>query len=182
MPQPTHEQPKTPPPHQPGSPIHPGKSEPEKQKPDKDEEKEDKEKVERAFTTVSMSAQQFKDVIAAVIYEARKPVRDERAVEQQAQMRERNRMLAKDSRDLQIARYRSCNHMQLPGTSVSGCSCIAWATQDDKVRRGTCQHCGTCFSPKREECLSDEIWQAYGLLIRIPTHPAGNINTVFQSA
>lgn len=169
--QPTHEQPKTPP---------PGKEKPE---PDKEDEKEDKEKEkEKTFTTVSMSAKQFQDVIAAVIYESRKPVRDERLVEQQARMREHNRMLAKDTRDMAIARFHSCNHMQLPGTAVSGCSCIAWATQDDKVRRGTCQHCGTCFSPIREECISDEIWRAYPLLIRIPTHPAGNINTVFQSA
>jgi hypothetical protein len=89
-------------------------------------------------------------------------------------MRDQQKMLA--------ARFESCNHMQLPGSVMTGCSCIAWATQSDGKKRGTCQHCGTVFSSVREECASQEIWEAYKMLVRLPTHPTGNINTVFQSA
>jgi hypothetical protein len=167
------------------------KEEPEKKEPveEPEETPDEKEPESEPAGSVSMSAHQFQTFIDQfqagllnVIGEARKPVIDAQKLEQQLRMREHNRLLAKDAREMLITRFRSCNHMQLPGSVMSGCSCIAWATQDDKVRRGVCQHCGTVFSPKREECIADEIWQAYGLLARIPTHPAGNINSVFQSA
>jgi hypothetical protein len=97
-------------------------------------------------------------------------------------MREHNRMLQRDQRDMLLARFRSCNHMQYPGSVMTGCSCIGWATQSDGKKRGTCQHCGTVFSPVREECIADEVWQAYSMLVRVPTHPGGNINSIWQSA
>lgn len=129
-----------------------------------------------------MTGEQFRDLLSSVILEARRPVLDEKKVNQQKRMREHNRMIMRDQRKMLAARFNGCNHMQLPGSVMSGCSCIAWATQSDGKRRGTCQHCGTIFSSERSECASQEIWEAYRMLVRLPTHPAGNINQVFQAA
>ena len=167
----------------PQHPTRPVKPEPEpEEKPDKEDEPEEKpdDKEERA--RVSMTAGEFQQVIQAVIKEARKPVLDERTVARQKRTREHNQMLQRDQRDMLVNRFRNCNHMQMPGSVMTGCAAIAWATQSDGRKSGTCQHCGTIFSPEREECLSDEIWRAYSMLVRLPTHPAGNINSIFQSA
>lgn len=165
-------------------PTHPTKKEQEPQeepkKPDEPEEPEKEPDKEEA--RMSMTAAEFQQVIQAVIKEARKPVVDERTVARQKRTREHNQMLQRDQREMLINRFRNCNHMQLPGSVLSGCAAIAWATQSDGRKRGTCQHCGTIFSPLKEECLADEIWQAYPMLVRLPTHPAGNINNIFQSA
>lgn len=131
---------------------------------------------------LSMTPEQFESLLARVISETRKPVIDEMKVAQQKRTREHNRQMQKDNRQMQLNRFYNCNHMQLPGSVMSGCAAIAWATQSDGKRRGVCQHCGTLFSPERSECVSDEIWQAYKMLVRLPTHPSGNINNVFQSA
>jgi hypothetical protein len=120
-------------------------------------------------------------VIASAILEARKPVKDEKLEARAKRWREHNRQMHQDKIKLAIARFHSCNHLQLPGSVLSGCSVIAWASQSDGNRRGHCPHCGTDFSPIRKECLSDEIWQAYSMLVRIPTHPAGNIH-IFETA
>lgn len=163
--------------HPPQPPPQPGrKEEPEPT------EKPDEEKEEPEHAHVTMTAAQFQQIMLSVIAEARKPVKDERAVARVQRMREHNQMLQRDQKQMLIARFRSCNHMQAPGSVMTGCAAIAWATQSDGKKRGTCQHCLTVFSPVREECLSDEIWQAYPMLVRLPTHPAGNLNTVFQSA
>lgn len=140
------------------------------------------EQKEEPSTSVSMTAEQFREIMQAIIFEARKPIIDEMKVAQTKRMREHNRQMQQDNREMLLARFRSCNHMQLPGSVMTGCSCIAWATQSDGKRRGTCQHCGTMFSPNKEECLSEEIWRAYPMLVRVPTHPGGNINSIFQSA
>lgn len=161
-------------PDQPPEPTEPDE-EPEPADPDKEKEPEH-------ATIVSMTAIQFQEMIQTVISESRKPVTDEKKLAQQLRMREHNKMLARDQRQMLITRFHSCNHMQLPGSVMTGCSAIAWATQSDGKRRGTCMHCGTIFSSERSECISDEVWQAYRMLIRLPTHPAGNIETVFQSA
>jgi hypothetical protein len=152
--------------------------EPEPQEPDKEKEPEETP----ASKIVQMTAGEFQQVIQAVIKEARRPVIDERTISRQKRTREHNQMLREDQRNMLIQRFRSCNHMQMPGSVMSGCAAIAWATQSDGRKRGTCQHCGTIFSPLQEECLTDEIWQAYAMLVRLPTHPAGNINHVFQAA
>lgn len=163
-------------------PQHPEKPEPEpEEKPDKDEE-EPEEQPGKEPERVSMTAVQFQQIMQAVVAEARKPVVDEITLARRKRTREHNQLLALDQRENLINRFRNCNHMQMPGSVMTGCSCIAWATQSDGRKRGTCQHCGTIFSPLREECLADEIWQAYSMLVRLPTHPAGNINSIFQSA
>lgn len=169
---------------QPQQPIHPRKDEPEpKEKPDREkEEPEEKPDKEEKELSVSMTASQFQQIMEAVIKEARKPVVDEMTRSRQKRTREHNQMLGRDQREMLVNRFRNCNHMQLPGSVLSGCSAIAWATQSDGRKRGTCQHCGTIFSPLKEECLHPEIWQAYSMLVRLPTHPAGNMNTIFQSA
>jgi hypothetical protein len=161
-----HPQPKEPPQPEPAPPEEPKEPEPEPQ----------------PSARVAFTAGEFQQVIQAVIKEARKPVVDERTLARQKRTREHNQMLARDQREMLINRFRSCNHMQMPGSVMTGCASIAWATQSDGKRRGTCQHCGTVFSPVREECLSEEIWKAYSMLVRLPTHPAGNINNIFQSA
>ncbi|PWT73643.1 MAG: hypothetical protein C5B60_07930 [Chloroflexi bacterium] len=167
------------PPRTPESPPPPP---PEPVEPEEEPVEPDKEKEPEHATVVSMTSVQFQQMIQAVIAESRKPVVDEKKLAQQVRMREHNRMLASDQRKMLITRFYSCNHMQLPGSVMTGCSAIAWANQSDGKRRGTCMHCGTIFSSERSECISDEIWQAYKMLVRLPTHPAGNIETVFQSA
>jgi hypothetical protein len=158
-PRPPHKpEPEPPPPKKPGEPEEP---------PD------EKEKVVHAMTE-----EQFERLLRAV----RQPPVDERRERRMKMWRDRNAEEMKQMQNFNIRRYKNCNHMQLPGSVLSGCSIIAWATQSDQKRRGTCQRCGTIFSPVREECLSDEIWQAYAVEIRKPTHPAGHINFQFQTA
>ena len=166
-------------------PQRPAKKEPQpepKEAPDKSEEEPEEKPADDEQARVSMTAAQFQQIMQVVVKEARKPVVDERTLARQQRTREHNQALARDQREMLINRFRSCNHMQMPGSVMTGCACIAWATQSDGKKRGTCQHCGTIFSPVREECLSEEIWRAYSMLVRLPTHPAGNINSIFQSA
>jgi len=151
--------------------------EPEPEEPDKEKEPE-----ETPADRISMTSRELQQFMQLVIKEARRPVIDEKVVARQKHTREHNQMLRRDQRNMLIQRFRNCNHMQNPGSVMSGCAAIAWATQSDGKKRGTCQHCGTVFSPIKEECLADEIWKAYPMLVRLPTHPAGNVNTIFQSA
>jgi hypothetical protein len=161
-PQPPHKPPEEPhPPKKPGEPDEP---------PDNDEATKN--------VVHAMTAEQFHALLRAV----RQPVVDERRERRQKMWQERNRQEMKESVEMQVRRFRGCNHMQLPGSVLTGCSRIAWATQSDNKRRGPCQRCGTIFSPVREECISDEIWKAYATMIRIPTHPAGHTNFIFQTA
>jgi hypothetical protein len=171
-------------PHQPHDPRQPrrepGHSEPGPggPKPPKDPNEPEEDEPPAAARSVSMTRDQFE----RFVQEMRKPVRDERAIARQQRTREHNRQLALDNIRVRIDRFHSCNHMQSPGSVMTGCSCIAWATQSDGKKRGTCQHCGTVFSAERSECLSKEIWEAYKMLVRLPTHPAGNINLTSTSA
>jgi hypothetical protein len=131
---------------------------------------------------VTIPIEQVQAMMQMLIAESRKPVRDPIKEQQTARMKEHNRQGLKDQRDMKIAKFQNCNHMQRPGSILTGCSAIAWATQSDGITRGFCQHCGTGFSPRKEECISQEIWEAYKHLIRIPTHPAGNVSYTFQNA
>lgn len=159
-------------PHEPPRPDRPPTPEPEP-KPD--------EPFDPNEAGLRLTASDLREVLSVVIAEARKPVKDERMIARLKRMREHNRSMQKDQREMLHIRFKSCDHMQLPGSVMTGCSCIAWATQSDGKRRGTCQHCGTIFSSERSECLNDEIWEAYKMLVRLPTHPAGNFNHIFQS-
>jgi len=124
----------------------------------------------------------FQAALETAIVAARKPIINEQDERQKRRMKEHMRQLQKDEAILSQNKFRMCSHMQYPGSVLTGCSVIAWATQSDGVRRGTCMHCGTIFSPNRSECKSDEIWESYKTLVRIPTHPGGNVNSVFQNA
>lgn len=160
-------------------PTNPPRPQPQPQPPHKPPEPEPEEPSEKR---IALTKREFQELIATAIAEGRKPVRDERAEERQKRWREHNRMMRKDRLQVAVAHFNSCNHMHLPGSVLSGCSVIAWATQSDGVKRGHCPHCGTDFSPIRKECISDEIWKAYANLVRIPTHPGGHINSIFMSA
>lgn len=174
-------------PGQPPQPQEPGKHpgqphEPHKPGKEGEEPEEDQPGKREPQRTVSMTSAQFEDLMRAVIGEARKPVTNEQVEARKRKWRERNIRLLKGQRQLLLSRFRGCNHMQFPGSVMTGCSAIAWATQSDGHKRGICMHCGTVFSSERTECVSEEVWQAYPNLVRTPTHPGGNINTVFQSA
>lgn len=158
----------------------PGKHEPTRpQEPDPAEPKQPpKSEEEAGASSLSLSTAQFQFLCDML----RRPMVDPKKEAQIKRMREHNRRLRQDTLAMIIARFHSCNHMQMPGSVLSGCAVIAWATQTDGIKRGTCQHCGTIFSPKRSECASKEIWEAYPMLVRIPTHPGGNINNIFMGA
>lgn len=126
--------------------------------------------------------EQVSAMMQMLIAESRKPVIDPIKENQKARMKEHNKRGLDDARQVKINKFNNCSHMQRPGSILTGCSAVAWATQSDGITRGHCQHCGTFFSPKKDECLSEEIWAAYKHMIRIPTHPAGNINYTFQNA
>lgn len=125
---------------------------------------------------VAIPASQVAEMMRVLLQEARKPVIDPIKEKQKQRMREHNKELQKDALQVKLNKFHNCNHMQRPGSAYNGCSAIAWATQSDGITRGPCQHCGTFFSPKKEECISEEVWEAYKHFIRIPTHPAGHIS------
>jgi hypothetical protein len=131
---------------------------------------------------VTMTVEQFQMLMMTMATELRKPVRDEMKENQKKRMQAQNRSAIKDKNEFLLAKFRNCSHMQRPGSILTGCSAVAWATQSDGRVRGTCQHCGTLFSPIKEECLHPEMHEAYKQLIRIPTHPAGNVNFDWQHA
>jgi hypothetical protein len=132
--------------------------------------------------TVSIPFEQFQVFMQALLAESRKPHVDPMKENQKKRMQAQNRSAIKDKNDFLLAKFRNCSHMQRPGSILTGCSAVAWATQSDGRVRGTCQHCGTLFSPIKEECLHPEMHEAYKQLIRIPTHPAGNVNFDWQHA
>jgi hypothetical protein len=163
----------------PDSPTHP--EEPHKpgdKDKNQDKDKEEEEPQPQAAKNVSMTEAQF----LMLVQELRKPTVNPQLEARRKRTREHNRALMKDSSKMLQSRFLGCNHMQFPGSVMTGCSVIAWGTQSDHKMRGICQHCGTIFSPVRSECASQEIFEAYPMLVRMPTHPGGNINTVFQSA
>ena len=114
-------------------------------------------------------------MLQALLAESRKPVIDPIKEQQKARMKEHNRALQKDAHQIKINRFQNCTHMQRPGSILTGCSAIAWATQSDGVVRGFCQHCQTLFSPVAGECASKEIHESYNSWRRVPTHPSGNV-------
>lgn len=131
---------------------------------------------------VSMSPEQLQTLISTLVAEARKPLIDPIKEQQKARMKEHNRKGIEDNKNVRLNRFRNCSHMQRPGSILTGCSAVAWATQSDGIVRGVCQHCNTLFSPREDECLDKEIHAAYKHLLRIPTHPAGNVSYTFQNA
>jgi hypothetical protein len=122
---------------------------------------------------VNITLEQFQLLMSTLISESRKPVHDPMKEKQKARMREHNQEAIRNKKEYLLRKFHSCNHMQLG--PYAGCCAIAWAQQSDGRVRGACQHCGTFFSPVADECLSPEIHEAYKHLIRIQTHPAGNL-------
>lgn len=171
--EPGREPQRTPPhePSKPGEPIHkPGEPREPHKKPGPEEEPEQ--------VVHAMTEEQFERLLLAV----RSPVIDPRVEARKKHMKEHNQRMQADDREMKRRLAKGCNHMQAPGSVLTGCSLVAWGNQSDGKRRGCCQRCGTIFSPVRSECLSQEIWQAYTQMVQTPTHPAGNMNTIFQSA
>jgi hypothetical protein len=70
-------------------------------------------------------------------------------------------------------RFMQCSHLREDMTS-----CIAWATQSDNKYRGYCCHCGCVFSPIRTECASQEIFEKYKEVVRIPTSRGNAVHYV----
>lgn len=138
--------------------------------------------AEKDTGQISMSPDQLQTLISTLINEARKPIVDPMKEQQKLRMKEHNKRGIEDNRKVRLNRFRSCSHMQRPGSILTGCSAVAWATQSDGVVRGVCQHCNTLFSPRQNECLDEEVWKQYEHLKRIPTHPAGNVSYTFQNA
>ena len=64
----------------------------------------------------------------------------------------------------------SCSHRRDDLTSA-----VAWMQCSDKVTRGCCQRCNTCFSPRPEENALPEIYEMYKELIRIPTQKGNSV-------
>ena len=74
-----------------------------------------------------------------------------------------------------ISRAENCpgNHRRSNMTSA-----IAWAKQSDNATRGVCQHCFTIFSPYRNECCSDAVYEQYKELVRVPTNTTDSVNYI----
>jgi hypothetical protein len=68
------------------------------------------------------------------------------------------------------ARFLQCSHLRGDGSS-----CICWATQSDQVRRGYCPHCYCVFSPLRQECSSQEVFDMYKTVVRLPTRTQDSV-------
>jgi hypothetical protein len=134
--------------------------------------------------TVSIPFEQFQVFMQTLLTESRKPPIDEMKERQKARMKAQNRSSIKDKEKFLLQKFYNCSHMQRPGSILTGCSAVAWATQSDALVRGSCQHCGSLFSPRLEECIPchPDVHAAYKELIRIPTHPAGNVRFDWQHA
>lgn len=68
------------------------------------------------------------------------------------------------------SRFLQCSHLRDDGSS-----CICWAIQSDNVQRGYCPHCYCVFSPIRGECSSQEVFEKYKDVIRLPTRTGNSV-------
>jgi hypothetical protein len=68
------------------------------------------------------------------------------------------------------ARFLQCSHLRDDGSS-----CICWAMQSDNVQRGYCPHCYCVFSPLRQECSSQEVFEKYKDVVRLPTRTGNSV-------
>jgi hypothetical protein len=112
----------------------------------------------------------FAEKLAQAIEVARKPPVSEFHEKQQARAHEAKLQAQKAYWEGQILRAENCSHQREDQSSA-----IAWARQSDGVTRGICQHCPALFSPRREECLTEEIWQQYKEKLRIPTQRGNSV-------
>jgi hypothetical protein len=72
-----------------------------------------------------------------------------------------------------VSRFEQCNHLREDLTC-----CVSWAIQSDGKQRGYCSHCGVVFSPVRNECASQAIFDKYKEIIRIPCSKGSSVNYV----
>jgi hypothetical protein len=112
----------------------------------------------------------FAEKLAQAIEVARKPPVSEFHEKQQARAHEAKLQAQKAYWEGQVLRANSCSHQREDQSSA-----IAWARQSDGITRGICQHCPALFSPKREECLTEEIWSQYKEKLRIPTQRGNSV-------
>ena len=154
--------------------------------------------VQLLSTMQEMANNQTK-ALARVIEEIRKPVHDE-IKEKQAERAKATQQASQKAFWATLEhRALNCSHLR-----ENGSSCIAWAEQSDTygdypdlceknqlfprgitgaslqahIKRGACQHCQTLFSPRREECVCEEIWLKYHDLLRIPSGMGQGVNWI----
>ena len=123
--------------------------------------------------------------LAQVVDNIRKPVIDPVKEAQHERARRTKEQSEKSFWEQARNRAQNCTHLREDMSSA-----IAWAEQSDvyadypdlceakkitgaaqqtRLMRGTCQHCQTLFSPRREECVSDFVYENYSAMRRIPT-------------
>lgn len=105
-----------------------------------------------------------------IVEEIRKPPHDPIREAQMERARKTKEQAEKFYWEALNNRAKNCTHQREDMTSA-----IAWAQQSDAKVRGTCQHCQTVFSPVREECISQEVFEQYSDLRRIPTQRGSGV-------
>jgi hypothetical protein len=105
-----------------------------------------------------------------LVEEIRKPPHDPIKEAQMERARKTKEQAEKFYWEALSERAMNCTHGREDMTSA-----IAWAQQSDGKIRGTCQHCQTVFSPVREECCSQEVFDRYKELRRIPTQRGSGV-------
>lgn len=138
------------------------------------------------FTQLVATLQQgFKQIAEDI----RKPPIDPVKEAQAKRAKETKEFSEKQTWELLRSRALTCNHVRSDMTSA-----VAWAEQSDTygnypdlceqlgitnspammnhIVRGACQHCQTLFSPRREECVSEEVFKMYREMRRIPVDKA----------
>lgn len=144
----------------------------------------------KLLATMAEMANSNTRALGRVIEEIRKPVHDPIKEAQQKRAKETQEAGQRAYWQSLQNRAVNCSHLREDSSSA-----IAWAEQSDTyadypdlckalnvvganqmahLRRGHCQHCQTLFSPRREECVSDEVHKRYNEMIRIPTGRGSN--------
>ena len=105
-----------------------------------------------------------------IVEEIRKPPHDPIREAQMERARKTKEQAEKFYWEAMCSRAENCTHQREDMTSA-----VAWAQQSDGKIRGTCQHCQTLFSPVREECVSQKVFEMYPDLRRIPTQRGSGV-------
>ena len=114
---------------------------------------------EQKDPTVTIGADQLKDILTTVITEAKKPHVDVELQARKARDRERLRAERAANEEARKERESRCPHLREDGTST-----IAWHTNSDNVMRGVCQRCNILLQPGHPD---------YMRMARVPTRGSG---------
>jgi hypothetical protein len=112
----------------------------------------------------------FQASMKGIIEEIRKPPHDPIKEAQMKRAKDTKEQAEKFFWESLSNRAKNCTHGREDMTSA-----IAWAQQSDGKIRGACQHCQTLFSPVREECVSQEVFDRYAQVRRIPTQRGSGV-------